>query len=381
MTFTQRVRISTGLQCNARCLFCYYGEELNRQTYTREEILEMISLAERYGIRDLDFSGGEPTVRPDLPDLLAHARARGFRWRCIITNGMRLADRALLDRLIESGLNEVLVSVQGSNARDHDSVVGRDGAFARVIQALENCRECGLRIRINSVVTRRNVTRLDGFLAIAERFRPAAYNFICFNDWVNAGKQAKALAVRYSEAGPVLRRVVAAMDPLVSKVTVRYIPFCFMQGQERHVCGLLQNDYDNDEWNDAVKRRITDLGSDRFAAYLERLNACWRERAAELAGLLRPEELDLMRRADPQRPFDGLPVEMAIIAHKVDNFLRRGEYVKAPCCRDCSRNPICDGLERTYARVVGLDELRAVPGETVTDPMAFRARYAEGWQR
>ncbi len=82
-----RVRISTGLACNARCAFCYYNAELNTQRYTSDQVLGMLEVARRYGMRDIDFSGGEPTICRELPAWIGAARAMGFRRICAITNG------------------------------------------------------------------------------------------------------------------------------------------------------------------------------------------------------------------------------------------------------------------------------------------------------
>jgi len=377
--FTVRVRIPTGLACNARCSFCYYGPELNRQSYGEGDIPRMLRIAARHGIRDIDFSGGEPTVVRELPEWIAEARRLGFRRVCIITNGIRTADRSYIASLAGAGLDEVLVSVQGATAEEHDGLVGVRGAFSKVLRTLRNAADLGLRLRINHVVARPNAASTGDFAWIPLEFRPAACNFICFNDWVNAAPAAGDLAVRYSEAAPGLREAVGRIAGAVSKVTVRYIPFCFLPGLEPHVCGLRQNDFDGDEWNDAVKRAVTDLEGPRLDAYCARLGDAWRTMRGELEPLLEPEEVALLDGPRRDSLFAGIPPELSRAAHRIENWLKRKRYVKSPACRECSRDAVCDGLEPAYAEVLGTGELRPVPGPAVLDPMEFRRPYAARW--
>lgn len=375
---TERVRISTGLACNARCAFCYYNGELNTQSYAPEEVERMLEIARSYGMRDIDFSGGEPTIRRDLPRWLARAKDLGFRRICAITNGIRAADRAYLARLAGAGLNEILVSIHGASAAEHDALVGKTGAFERARRTVGNARDLGLRLRINSVVTQRNVRSVPAIANLVLRASPAAFNLILFNDWVNARRLARGLAVRHAEAAPLLEEAIDRLAPIVPKVTVRYIPFCFLEGLERHVCGLLQNEYDEDEWNDAVKRLITDVNTPRLDAYFDRLNDAWRTRRSEIEPILPPEAVALLDGPRRESLFRDFPPDLAIAAHRIENHLKRSSYVKAPCCRRCSRDAICDGLEPAYAEVIGTGELRPIEGSPIEDPMAFRRDYLAG---
>ncbi len=379
MQFTQRVRISTGLKCNARCKFCYFHEELNTQEYSGRQIMKMLDLAAEYDIKDIDFSGGEPTIRNDINSLLSYAHSIGFRKNCIITNGIKTSDLDFLKSLIDSGLNEILISIHGNSAHVHDELVGVHGAFSNIIKSLKNYKETGIRFRINCVVNRYNYKSLPQFAEIADRYKPAAFNFISFNDWVNAESLTERISVRYIEASPYLKKTIDLLDQLVPKVTVRYIPFCFMQGYEKHVCNLLQNDYDNDEWNDAVKRLVTDIDSPRLTNYYDGLNATWRESHEQLSSVLKSEERDLMETVDSNDPFTEFPPKLAKLAHKVENYAKRKNYVKGKNCINCSRNLICDGLENTYSFINSTEELETVSGLPVQDPMLFRRGYCKSW--
>jgi len=153
-----------------------------------------------------------------------------------------------------------------------------------------------------------------------------------------------------------------------------------MSGYEKHVCGILQNEFDTDEWIDPIKRVLTfdDPYGDQAKTYYRSLYQDFlNNRQESLMGI----ESGLSEQ-DLKNPdiFYNLPKEYMRIAHKADNSRVRTTYVKGKECSQCSLNKICDALEDTYARFIGTGELKAVPGEPTDDPMIFRRGYLSEWR-
>lgn len=374
MNITNRVRISTGLTCNVRCTFCYYNEELNTQDYTIDQIKRMLDIAWKYGIRDIDFSGGEPTLKCGLPELITYAKHKGFRQICVITNGTRTCDLDYLKLLVNAGLNEMLVSIHGHNEETHNTLVHGHDPFQKVMATLSNANLLGIRLRTNTVVNRLNYDKLPQIAATISKFEPVASNFICFNDWVHAASVTEQIAVKYSEVAPWLKQTIDLLNTFVPKITVRYIPFCFMVGYEKHVCNLSQNLYDSDEWVDSIKRLVTDLDSNRLIDYYVYLNDSWNCYKDELAQVIPPSEYNSLLKMG-EKPFDNFGPSLAVVAHMIENHAKRQNYVKSPTCSVCSRNMICDGLEKGYSDINFTDELCSIPDERVNDCMKFRRDY------
>ncbi len=126
------VHVPLGMQCNNRCLYCNVRGGEDPDLRGRETVEAILDHAARTflgpgalwgGQAALDFIGGEPTLHPDLPDLVARARDHGFPWVTVCTNGRRLAREGYLDRLVASGLNGVRFSM-------HDHRPGPAGVLA-----------------------------------------------------------------------------------------------------------------------------------------------------------------------------------------------------------------------------------------------------------
>ncbi|VVB71787.1 7,8-dihydro-6-hydroxymethylpterin dimethyltransferase [uncultured archaeon] len=92
----------------------------------------------------VQFSGGEPTLRPDLPEIISLARSMGFSQIQIATNGLCMASSLDLCRTLErSGLNTVYLQFDGITPEPYQAIRGRD-IFPQKLQALQNFRSAGL---------------------------------------------------------------------------------------------------------------------------------------------------------------------------------------------------------------------------------------------
>jgi uncharacterized Fe-S cluster-containing radical SAM superfamily protein len=347
---TSRVKIVTGLRCNIQCVFCYYQDNLSAPNRSFAEIRADLELAYRNGVREVDFSGGEPTVHAELPELISYAKELGMQRCCIISNGVRLADEAYLISLRDAGLDEILFSVHGPDAATHDEITQRAGSFAKITLALGHASRNGLAVRVNTVVNKINYQGLSRLAEQLLELHPVQVNFITINDWCFAKHLVDRYLLSYSEMSGYLKGACDILAPGVPAVNVRYIPFCFMQGYEQFVCDHPQVVYDPYEWVPRVRARLEQgTGALRYLGILGYgfvLAGAWR-------GLLRKPLAEVL---------DDCVVE----------GLRRWFYVKSPQCRGCSRRELCDGVERSYRDRFGLDELTAVPGARLRDPVAFR---------
>lgn len=112
------VHVHTGPACNLRCTYCNVHGGDDMRLYRREDVERVIDAAAEHvlaahrgpGVPTVDFIGGEPTLHPELPALIAHARARGFTQILICTNGIRLLSSGYLDELSAAGLTGVRFS-------------------------------------------------------------------------------------------------------------------------------------------------------------------------------------------------------------------------------------------------------------------------------
>jgi cyclic pyranopterin phosphate synthase len=151
------LRVSVIDRCNFRCSYCMPAEGL--PWLTRDEILgaeeieRLVRVFVRLGVRAVKFTGGEPTVRPDLPDIVRRVRAIGDDLDLSLTTNGFLLDR-LAGSLRAAGLDRVTVSCDSLLAHRFAEMTRRD-ALDRVLAGVRAAAEAGFEpIKINCVVIR-----------------------------------------------------------------------------------------------------------------------------------------------------------------------------------------------------------------------------------
>ena len=149
-------------RCNFRCTYCMPAEIFGRdfaflprsQILRYEEITRLAGIFVRLGVEKLRITGGEPTVRRDLPDLVRQlAVIEGVRDLTLTTNGSAL--RTLAAPLADAGLHRVTVSLDSLDDAVFRAMSGINMPLARVLDGIAAARAAGLApVKINMVVRR-----------------------------------------------------------------------------------------------------------------------------------------------------------------------------------------------------------------------------------
>src|SRR5690348_16874697 len=154
-------------RCPLRCPYCSNPLELDR---ARDELdtdawRRVLDQAAAMGVLQVHFSGGEPMVRPDLEELVAHA-ARAGLYTNLITSGVLLTD-ARADMLVDAGIDHVQISFQDAEDGTGDRIAGYEDAQRLKREAAERVRERDLPLTINAVMHRQNLVRLPEVIDLA----------------------------------------------------------------------------------------------------------------------------------------------------------------------------------------------------------------------
>jgi radical SAM protein with 4Fe4S-binding SPASM domain len=115
------------------------------------------------GIPHIVFTGGEPTLRPDLPELIAHAEKNG-QITGLNTNGRRLMNRSFLQSLVDAGLDHVQITFESHLPEIHDQMVQHKGAWDQTLEGLQNALSTRLYVMTNTTILANNVEAIPGTL-------------------------------------------------------------------------------------------------------------------------------------------------------------------------------------------------------------------------
>jgi len=157
-------------RCPLQCAYCANPVDMDpyRDELATADWLAILAEARRLGVLQVHFSGGEPALRRDLPELVAEAQRLGM-YTNLVTSGMGM-DAARVDVLAAAGLDHVQLSVQDATAGPADAIAGRPAHHRKGVVAAAVVA-AGLPLTINVVLHRGNVTRLVELTELAVQWR------------------------------------------------------------------------------------------------------------------------------------------------------------------------------------------------------------------
>jgi radical SAM protein with 4Fe4S-binding SPASM domain len=154
-----RMDLALTYRCNNDCAHCYNARERNFPELTREQWKQILDQLWSLGVPHIVFTGGEATLRNDLPELIAHAESNG-QITGLNTNARRLADEKYVQKLVDAGLDHVQITVESCDEQIHDGMMRAKGAFKQTIQGLKNVLATRLYVMTNTTMLRTNVHKI-----------------------------------------------------------------------------------------------------------------------------------------------------------------------------------------------------------------------------
>ncbi len=233
-TEVTRVDLKVGFRCNNRCRFCVQGDRRDRdRDRTTEEVKQCLAQGRAWA-DEVVFTGGEPTVRRDLPALVTHARDLGFRVIQLQTNGRVLSRPSAVERLQEAGVTEFSPALHGPSAEIHDGLTRAPGSFRQTVRGIRNVKQVGGRVLVNSVITRDNAPHLPELARLLVALEVDQFQLAFVHALGSAAEDFEEVVPTLAEiTGPVREALQIGLDGGVSVMT-EAIPLCVL-GDMRHL--------------------------------------------------------------------------------------------------------------------------------------------------
>ena len=158
-----RMDLALTYRCNNDCKHCYNARPRDFAEMDTEHWKSILDKLWDLGVPHIVFTGGEPTLRNDLPELIAHAESKG-QITGLNTNARRLRDPAYVKALVEAGLDHVQITVESCDEAIHDEMVHAKGAFRQTIDGLKNALASPLFVMTNTTMLQTNVHTIPATL-------------------------------------------------------------------------------------------------------------------------------------------------------------------------------------------------------------------------
>lgn len=223
-----------GYDCNLACTYCTITPEMRLRDVPDKRLVWEMDRAAKEAFRDIAFTGGEPTIRRNLVALVKYAKKRDFLNVKIASNGLRYADPAYLDMLVEAGVNQFHVSMHAFGDDAYEETVQREGTAGLRRQAIAN-------------LVARNLNPIADLILKEDTYRDVRAWVLALADqgvrhfrlWLVSLTDGNANNIQQlpsiTEVAPFVKEALDAARKRDLDVRSLHIPRCFLQGYEDHV--------------------------------------------------------------------------------------------------------------------------------------------------
>jgi len=219
-------------KCNQKCRFC--SNPPTKKTLSFQEGLSDINYFIKKGYDGVIFTGGEPTLSPQLPKFLSYCKKKKIHAR-VITNGQKIADFGYLKLLKDSGLYHLHLSIYSIKPDIQGFLTQNDDSFSNIKKALENLKKIrGITVDINTVINKYNADHLDkNVIWLTKRF-PFLRHFVWNNldPSMNRATENPDTIPRLNDFELSLHRAMEYLQKTGRTFRVERVPLCYMTGFE-----------------------------------------------------------------------------------------------------------------------------------------------------
>jgi len=226
--------IVLGYDCNLACTYCTITDEMRRRLMPTERVAHEIERAAARGFRDVAFTGGEPTIRSDLPALVKHARRRGFEHVKVASNGLRYAHAPYLDHLVACGVDRFHMSMHAPSDPAYEATVRRADTAAHRRAAIAHLVERRLDPVADLILKEDTYREVRPW--IASLFSLGVRRFALW--LVSLTDQNRGNVEQLPRISEIAPHLVGAFEDARAggyEVVALHVPRCFLPGYEDHV--------------------------------------------------------------------------------------------------------------------------------------------------
>ena len=204
-------------QCNLACQFCYAGCGCKKESTEKDlpavsvkKILDIIR--KEAEVPSISFTGGEPVLRKDLPELIRYAKKLGF-WVNLISNGTLITEQKTRE-LKQAGLDSAQISLEAGTAKLHELIVQRPNAFEQTLHAVRVLSKAGIRVHTNTTLCRLNIGHIPPLLEMIRTLGMTSFSMNMIMPEGSVLKKSAHLMLSYSEIKNIVPHIQKKAEEL-----------------------------------------------------------------------------------------------------------------------------------------------------------------------
>ena len=182
-----RMDLALTFKCQNDCVHCYTGGPHETDELGTDDWKKVIDRLHDIGVFILTFTGGEPTLREDLPELLRYAENQGAVTG-LITNGRRLRDKDYTEQLDKAGLDFVQITLESHRPQIHDQMTSSKGSWKETVAGIKNALQTKVYVTTNTTLSKYNASE---FLQTMDFIKELGISAFGCNSLIYSGKASE----------------------------------------------------------------------------------------------------------------------------------------------------------------------------------------------
>jgi len=230
--------------CNNSCRFCVVDSHQEAPEKVEQKIIRKFLTANAgKGYDSVNIHGGEPTLLPEIHDVLDMIRELVYPFVSLQTNGRLLKDPDFAASLAQRGVQLFVVSLHGKDAQMHDFFTQVPGSFDEAVAGIKNVIKLGKKIRTNTVVCKQNYQTLSDIVKLSLGLGTHHINISNIHTTGRAYKNFFEIVPKVSTIVPVVQQVIDEVLETGKVVTVEGFPPCSLDSYRKYMVNWDDNEF------------------------------------------------------------------------------------------------------------------------------------------
>jgi cyclic pyranopterin phosphate synthase len=231
----ERIDLFTGAKCNNNCIFCVLNDRFKDSPgKNTEKVIEDMK-KNIINCNFLTLTGGEPTIRKDIFELIRKAKEIGYKTIHLQTNARMLSYDLICRKLIKLGVNSFTVSLHAHNEELGDLLSRTKGSFRQTINGIKNIKKFGGNLITNTIIIKENYKNLLDIIKLAVDLGADQIQMVFVRPKGQAFKNFKTTIPKLKDVIPYVNASIDYCKKLDKIVLVEGIPVCLMEDYKENV--------------------------------------------------------------------------------------------------------------------------------------------------
>ncbi len=213
-----RMDLALTFRCQNNCVHCYAGGPHQTEELATEQWKAVIDRLYDIGVFIATFTGGEPTLREDLPELLQYAQNKGIVTG-LVTNGRRLKDKDYVEALEKVGLDFVQITLESHEPKVHDSITGAKGSWKETVEGIKNVVPTKIYLTTNTTLNKYNASNFLETVDFIKKLDVAGFG--C-NSLIYSGKASK-ISDKFAVSTGTLKELLPRVHDKANQLGLKFL--------------------------------------------------------------------------------------------------------------------------------------------------------------